>query len=258
MYRAKPADGIAWVTGASSGIGRAVAEALQHRGFRVVVTARNAAVLAEMAAEAKPAGSIIVAPGDVTDREAMGALVERIETEHGAIALAFLNVGTFFPDGADGFGGKPFEETIRVNLFGTVNCLAPLMRVMQARRRGQIAINGSVAGYGGLPRASAYGASKAALINLAESLKFGLDPSGVTIQIVNPGFVKTPLTDLNDFPMPFLVPLAAAAERICRGFERDGFEIAFPRRMAWLLKGLNMLPYRVYFWLVGKATGGAG
>jgi NAD(P)-dependent dehydrogenase (short-subunit alcohol dehydrogenase family) len=258
MYRARPADGIAWVTGASSGIGQAVAEALQRRGFRVVVTARNAEALSAMAAQAKPAGSMVAAAGDVTDRQAMATLIDRIEAEHGPIALAFLNAGTYFPDGIDGFGGTPFEETIRVNLFGAVYCLAPLIRVMQARRSGQIAVNGSVAGYGGLPRAAAYGASKAALINLAESLKFGLDPMGVTIQIVNPGFVKTPLTDQNEFPMPFLVPLAEAAERICRGFERDGFEIAFPRRMAWLLKGLNLLPYRAYFWLVGKATGGAG
>jgi NAD(P)-dependent dehydrogenase (short-subunit alcohol dehydrogenase family) len=257
MYRARPTDGIAWVTGASSGIGQAVAVALQRRGYRVVVTARNTKALAALAEQAKPTGTILAAPGDVTDREAMAALVERIEAEHGAIALAFLNVGTYFPDGIDGFGGKPFEETFRTNVFGTVYCLAPLIRVMRERRSGQIAINGSVAGYGGLPRASAYGASKAALINLAESLKFGLDRAGVTIQIVNPGFVKTPLTDQNDFPMPFLVPLAAAAERICRGFERDGFEIAFPRRMAWLLKGLNMLPYRAYFWLVSKATGRA-
>jgi len=258
MYRASPADGIAWVTGASSGIGRAVAEGLQKRGYKVVVTARSGESLAEMARQARPPGSIIAAAGDVTDRQAMAAVVAKIEAEHGAIALAFLNVGTYFPDGLDGFGGTAFEETIRVNLFGTVHCLGPLIRVMQARRRGQIAINGSVAGYGGLPRAAAYGASKAALINLAESLKFGLDRIGVTIQIVNPGFVKTKLTDQNDFPMPFLVPLATAAERIIRGFEHDGFEIAFPRRMAWLLKGLNLLPYRAYFWLIGKATGAAG
>ena len=220
MYRASPADGLAWVTGASSGIGRAVAEGLQKRGYKVVVTARSAESLAEMARQATPPGSIIAAAGDVTDRQAMAAVVEKIEAEHGAIALAFLNVGTYCPDGLDGFGGTAFEQTIRVNLFGTVHCLAPLIRTMQPRRRGQIAINGSVAGYGGLPRAAAYGASKAALINLAESLKFALDRTGITIQIVNPGFVKTPLTDQNDFPMPFLVPLAAAAEKVAAASSR--------------------------------------
>ena len=122
-------------------------------------------------------------------------------------------------------------------------------------RQGQVAVNASVAGYGGLPTSAAYGATKAALINMTESLKFGIDREGITMQVVMPGFVGTPLTDKNEFPMPFLIPAEDAARRICDGFERAGFEIAFPRRMAWLLKAINLLPYALYFPVVARFTG---
>jgi NAD(P)-dependent dehydrogenase (short-subunit alcohol dehydrogenase family) len=138
---------------------------------------------------------------------------------------------------------------------GAINLIGPLLRAMKPRRRGQIAVNASVAGYGGLPRAIAYSASKAALIAMCEALKFDADRLGITIQLVSPGFVKTPMTDKNDFPMPFIIPVEEAGRRIVEGFARGGFEIAFPRRMAWTLKLLNMLPYRAYFALVSRATG---
>jgi NAD(P)-dependent dehydrogenase (short-subunit alcohol dehydrogenase family) len=178
-----------------------------------------------------------------------------VEREHGAIALAFLNVGTYFPDSDDDLGGDGFRKTFAVNLDGTVNLIGPLVRAMKTRGRGQIAVNASVAGYGGLPRAIAYSSSKSALIAMCEALKFDLDKLGITIQVVCPGFVKTPLTDKNDFPMPFLISVEEAGRRILDGFARGGFEIAFPKRMAWMLKFINMLPYSWYFWLVGKSTG---
>jgi NAD(P)-dependent dehydrogenase (short-subunit alcohol dehydrogenase family) len=198
---------------------------------------------------------IIPMQGDVTDRAAMRALVEDVEAKHGAIALAFLNVGTFFPDNENDIGGDGFRKTFDVNVNGAVNLIGPLVRAMKPRRRGQIAVNASVAGYGGLPRAISYSASKAALIAMCEAIKFDLDKLGITIQLVSPGFVKTPLTDNNDFPMPFLIPVEEAGQRIVEGFETGGFEIAFPKRMAWTLKALNMLPYRAYFALVSKTTG---
>jgi NAD(P)-dependent dehydrogenase (short-subunit alcohol dehydrogenase family) len=198
---------------------------------------------------------IIPMQGDVTDRAAMRALVEEVEAKHGAIALAFLNVGTFFPDNENDIGGDGFRKTFDVNVNGAVNLIGPLVRAMKPRRRGQIAVNASVAGYGGLPRAISYSASKAALIAMCEAMKFDLDKLGITIQLVAPGFVKTPLTEKNDFPMPFLIPVEEAGRRIVEGFDTGGFEIAFPKRMAWTLKLLNMLPYRVYFALVSKTTG---
>ena len=130
-----------------------------------------------------------------------------------------------------------------------------LFRSMIRRKKGHLAIVASVAGYRGLPRAAAYSATKAGLIALAEGLKFDLDRAGVKIQVINPGFVRTPLTDKNDFAMPFLMDVDDAVERIVRGLEGDAFEVVFPRRFAWMLKLLGLLPDRLYFRLVAKATG---
>ena len=251
---AVPADGIAWVTGSSSGIGRDVALELVRRGWRVAATARRIEELAALAAEA-PAGSILPFVGDVTDRDGVAALVKRIEAEDGPIALAFLNVGTHFP-GAKPLIGDAFRKTLQVNLDGAVNSLEPIVPLMQARRVGQIAVVASVAGYGGLPGAAAYCSSKAALISMCEALKFDLDQDNVLMQVVCPGFVKTPLTDKNDFPMPFLMSSEEAARRICDGLASERFEIAFPRRMVWSLKLLNLLPYALYFPLIARGTGG--
>lgn len=222
----------------------------------MVAIARRATELVELAGAAAAAGATIIPmQGDVTDRAAMAEAVAAIEAKHGPIALAFLNVGTYFPDSENDFGGDGFRRTFQVNVEGAINLVGPLVRAMKPRGRGQIAVNASVAGYGGLPRAIAYSSSKAALIAMCEALKFDLDRLGITIQLVSPGFVKTPLTDKNDFPMPFLLSVEEAGRRIVEGFEKGGFEIAFPRRMAWTLKALNMLPYAWYFPLVQKVTG---
>ncbi len=256
MFRASPTKGIALVTGASSGIGRAVAQELARRGYRVAILARREAELQTLANERPKA--FYVYPCDVTDRARVRATLSTIEAEHGSIALAFLNVGTYFADREAAVDAEMIMETFSVNVGGTVNCLEPLVEAMCLRKAGQIAVNASVAGYGGLPRSLAYGPSKAALINMAASLKLTLAPFNVRVQLVCPGFVKTPLTDNNKFPMPFLISMETAATRICDGFERGGFEIAFPKRMAWLLKALNALPYAAYFAIVGAQTGKRG
>jgi NAD(P)-dependent dehydrogenase (short-subunit alcohol dehydrogenase family) len=253
-YRATPGDGVVWITGASSGIGRAVALEMARRGFTVAASARRREELESLAAES--GGRVHAYPCDVTDQAGLAAAIEAIEAAHGPITLAFLNAGTYYPDTGVLFDAALVKRTFDINVGGVANALEPLLRLMTERGRGQIAINASVAGYGGLPRSAAYGATKAALINMAASLKFSGDAAGVTIQVVCPGFVKTPLTDKNDFPMPFLIGVEDAARRICNGFANAGFEIAFPRRMAWLLKALNLLPYSVYFPLVGSALGG--
>ena len=255
MFRASPQKGIAFVTGASSGIGRSVALELARRGYKVAAVARRLPELEALATES--GGNIFAHSGDITDRAAMAALVGAVEAAHGPVALAFLNAGTYAADGDGHVDAAAMMHTFAVNVGGTVNCLDPLTRRMVARGFGQIAVNASVAGYGGLPRSVAYGATKAALINMAASLKFALDPLGITMQVVNPGFVRTPLTDRNDFPMPFLMEPDVSAKIICDGFERKGFEITFPRRLAWLLKAINFLPYALYFPLVRAATGAA-
>lgn len=244
------------MTGASSGIGAEVAQRLAAEGYRVIAIARRASELAALAGAAAAKGHTIIGiQGDVTDRAAMQAMLEDVEQKYGPVALAFLNVGTYFPDSENDIGGDGFRKTFDVNVNGAINLIGPLVRVMKLRGRGQIAVNGSVAGYGGLPRSIAYSASKAALIAMCEALKFDFDKIGITIQLVSPGFVKTPLTDKNDFPMPFLIPVEEAGQRITDGFRTGGFEIAFPRRFALILKALNMLPYSAYFAVVKKMTG---
>ncbi len=249
-YRAKPADGAAWVTGASAGIGRSVALALARRGYEVYATARRADELASLEREAQGLqGRVVAAPGDVTEREAVARLVADIESKR-PIALAFLNAGGAFRDAAGDFGGDGFARTFALNVQGVANGYNPVFNAMRARRRGQIAITGSLAGYGGLPNSGAYAPSKAAIISLAVGEKFRADPHNVTVQIVNPGFVKTPLTAGNAFAMPFLMECEDACRRICDGFERGGFEIRFPRRLAWIVRAINLLPWPAYFALL--------
>jgi NAD(P)-dependent dehydrogenase (short-subunit alcohol dehydrogenase family) len=248
-HPARPTDGIAWVTGASAGIGLHVVQRLLKDGWRVAATARRREPLERVAA-AHP-GRVVVLPADVTDEAAVRAALASLDAP---VALAILNAGTYVPMGAADFSLSAWREQIELNLNGTANCLAAVMPVMIARQSGQIALVASVAGYRGLPTSLAYGATKAALINLAEALKFDLDRAGVMMNLINPGFVRTPLTDRNTFDMPFLMEPDAAADRIVRGLARDGFEVTFPRRFTFMLKALRLLPYALYFPLVARGT----
>ncbi len=254
-FIARPEHGLAWVTGASSGIGRALALKLVAEGFGVVVTARSHDKLVALQREAKGPGRIIVLDGDVTDPQDMERVIASIEYDHGTLALVALNAGVFKPVHGEDLHLEDFQETFSVNLNGVVNCLLPAIRHMKARGQGQIAIVSSVTGYGGLPTSGAYGATKAALINMAESLKFDLDKQGIRIQVVNPGFVDTPATKENAFPMPALVSPDEAAGAIVSGLQGSGFEITFPKRFTYVLKFINILPYWLYFPLVNAATG---
>jgi NAD(P)-dependent dehydrogenase (short-subunit alcohol dehydrogenase family) len=212
--------------------------------------------LEELAREAAGRrGRIMAYPLDVTERDDVTTTVDRIEGDLGPIEQAVLAAGTHHPISADAFLAQDLARLVEVNLLGVANALEPLMRNMIGRGRGRIAVVSSVAGYRGLPTSAYYGATKAALINLAESLKFDLDRHGVQMQVINPGFVETPLTDKNPFPMPFLISTETAAERIAEGLRRSSFEISFPRRFTWLLKVMRCLPYRLYFPLIARATG---
>jgi short-subunit dehydrogenase len=237
---------VAWVTGASTGIGREVAILLASRGVIVAASARSAAKLADLGP------GVHAYPLDVTDAEAVQAVHDRIRAELGDIDLAVLAAGTYRPLHANNFDVANFVGTNAVNYLGVVHALGTLVPRMRSRGKGHLAWIASVAGYRGLPRAAAYGPSKAALINLAESLKPELERNGVTVSLVNPGFVATPLTAQNDFPMPFLVTAEAAAARILAGLERQRFEIAFPRRFVLIIKLARLLPYGLYFALVRR------
>jgi NAD(P)-dependent dehydrogenase (short-subunit alcohol dehydrogenase family) len=243
---------VVWVTGASSGIGRALALALARRGDRVAASARSGDRLEQLAAEAS---GIRAYPLDITDLEATREVVARIGEELGPIDVAVLNAGTHHPVKAEDFKAGELARLLEINVVGTANGLEVLMRDMLARGSGRIAVVSSVAGYRGLPTGAYYGASKAALINMTEALRFDLVGRGVTIQLIDPGFVATPLTDKNTFRMPFRIRPERAAERIVQGLASDRFEITFPKRFTWLMKLLRILPYRLYFPLVARATG---
>jgi NAD(P)-dependent dehydrogenase (short-subunit alcohol dehydrogenase family) len=253
-YCASPRDGVAWVTGAGTGIGKAVAIELSRRGFKVIITGRRRDVLENVVRENADV-QMIAYPGDVSDAQNMQDIVAGVEALHGPIALAFLNAGVAPYVRAEAIDLEAFRQSYAINVMGAVNALAPLFERMNLRGKGQVAVNASVAGYGGLPQAAAYGSSKAAVIHLCEALKFDCDRMGITLQLVNPGFVDTPLTQKNDFPMPFMISIEEAASRICDGFIKGGFEITFPRRLSMILKLVNLLPYSIYFPLVGWATG---
>lgn len=239
---------VAWVTGASTGIGREIASQLAEAGVRVAVSARSADKLASLGP------NTVAFPLDVTDAAQLHAAVARIEADLGQIDLAVFAAGTYVPVTADLLDTKEFAHTMATNYMGVVNGLAAVLPRMRERRKGHVAWIASVAGYRGLPKAAAYGPSKAALINLAESLKPELARVGVSISVVNPGFVATPLTAKNDFPMPFLMTADAAASATIRGLARSSFEIAFPRRFVFLLKVARLLPYGLYFWLIDRAV----
>ncbi len=256
LYRASAADGIAWVTGGSTGIGRQVVLDLAARGYKVVATARDQEQLDEVVATASRAGHRVVAMlGDVTGEDAMDRMVDAIERDHGPIVLAIFNAGTYLPSHGERLEVHNFEKTFAVNLMGVVNCLVPVADRMRDRGFGHIVVVGSVTSYYGLPSAAAYGASKAALNSIAQSLKFDFDKLNIRIQMVNPGFVDTPLTKKNKFAMPALMPVEKAAERMVRGIEKGGFEITFPRRLTWVLKAAGHLPQPLYHWLLARATG---
>jgi NAD(P)-dependent dehydrogenase (short-subunit alcohol dehydrogenase family) len=248
-FRARPQDGSAWVTGASSGIGRGLTLELARRGYLVYATARRAEALNALSVEANGLpGAVVAAPGDVTDRAELAALYADIERQ-GPVALAVLNAGGGWRDPPGDFGGENFQRTFAVNVQGVANSLNPAFNAMRARGRGQIAILGSLIGYGGVPNAYAYAPSKAAVISLAVGVKFLAEPHNVRVQIVNPGYVRTSLTQGNRYPMPFLMDCEVACRRIAEGLERGGFEIRMPRRFAALVRLTQSLPYPLFFTL---------
>jgi NADP-dependent 3-hydroxy acid dehydrogenase YdfG len=242
-----------WVVGASSGIGEGLAAALLARGARVALSARRVAELERMAA---PYGARALAvPLDVTDAAAVAPALQRVISAWGGVDLVVLCSGTHQPVRAWELDAAEARRLVDVNINGVFNCLQPVIGQLLQQGAGGVAVVSSVAGYGGLPTSLVYGATKAALINLSETLYLDLAPRGIGVYVINPGFVKTPLTDRNTFAMPALISVEAAATAIIAGFARGDFEIHFPKRFTLWLKLLRLLPYRWYFALVHKGTG---
>lgn len=238
----------AWITGAGSGIGEALALRLAAEGHSVIASGRRLEPLMNLAGRGSGITPLAV---DVTDRAAVHAAV----AEMGTVDTAVLCAGTHTPTPARDFDAATVRRLIETNLMGAVHCVEALLPAMIARRAGHLVLVASVAGYRGLPTAAGYSAGKAGLIALAESLKLDLDGSGVRVSLINPGFVDTPLTRRNPFPMPDLITAEQAADAILRGLNAGRFETAFPPRFALAMKVLRLLPDRLYFALMHRVTG---
>lgn len=244
-----------WLVGASSGIGEALAHELLARGARVVLSARREDVLRKIADEAPDPQQVLVAALDITDMQQVLTAQRQVFERWNGIDLTIVLAATYQPMDTASLTIEAARPILRVNLEGVYNLLAALLPTLRRTRTGHLAIVSSVAGYRGLPRSPVYGPSKAALNNLTESLYLELRPLGIGVSLVNPGFVQTPLTALNEFPMPAIITPGQAAREILRGLSLGRFEIHFPARFTLAMKILALLPARLYFWLTGRITG---
>ena len=230
-----------WIVGASSGIGAALAVELVGRGARVAISARRANALDSVAA-----GRMTVVPVDVTDRSALDAAAAAVRDELGEIDMVVFNAGFWEQMNAAAWDRDLFARHVEINLLGLNNCIGAVLPEMLRAGRGRLVSVASVAGYRGITGAEAYGATKAAQINMLEALRGGVAGHGISVTTVCPGFVRTDLTAKNAFPMPFMIDADAAARSICNGLERGRMEIVFPLPMAVLMKIARLLPVRLW------------
>ncbi|MBY0406274.1 MAG: SDR family NAD(P)-dependent oxidoreductase [Rickettsiales bacterium] len=237
-----------WLVGASEGIGASLATRLANDGARLTLSARNTAKLEELRASL-PGSNHAVVGIDVTSPESVLAAWQQLATP---IDTVIYNAGYYEPMDASVMNLEIAERMLNVNLLGAFRVVAASIPAFVSRKSGHIALVGSVAGYRGLPAAIGYGASKAGLIHFAENLRADLARHGIKVQVLNPGFVKTRLTEKNDFPMPFIITPEKAAEYMFAGLSTSRFETHFPRRFSYILKTLAALPYPLYFWLMSR------
>ena len=241
-----------WIVGASSGIGAALADALLEAGARVAISARRLDALEQVAAGRSSACAVDF---DATDPSVWPQALARVLDGLGGLDLVVLGAGRYEPAHSWDFDIAQVQASFDLNVVSVYRARAVLVPHLLAQGSGGIALVGSIAAYTGLPRAMIYGATKAALRNRAESLYFELAPKGLGVYLISPGFVATPMTSVNDFPMPGLLTPSQAAVHIMRGLERGRFEIRFPRGFAGAVRLLSRLPDRLRFWLLHKATG---
>ena len=241
-----------WITGGSTGIGKALAIKFASKGWNVAISARRENLLNEISNNEQ---NIHGFPLDVTDKQKCKEVFEEIKNKFKNIDICFFSTGTWDPKKEKDIDIDQIENVFKVNFFGTLNSIKAVEEYFKNKKSGTICIVSSIAGYRGLPNSTGYGPSKSALNNLAESLYFDFKRSNVRICLVSPGFIKTPMTDKNDFKMPFLKTTEYAAEKIYDGLiNKNSFEIHFPKALTITLKILSFLPSKIYFGLVGKMT----
>ena len=240
-----------WITGASSGIGKALAEKFAAEGWKVAVSARRKEILDKMSVHE----NIFSYPLDVTNQDQINDVFSKIINEFGNLDLCVFSSGTYDPKLEQEINIKQNKFVMETNFFGVLNCIKSVEKYFKDKKDGHISVVSSIAAYRGLPNSSGYGPSKAALTNLTESLYFDFKKHNVRISLVSPGFIKTPLTDKNEFPMPFIKSPEFAAEKMFNGLTKSKvFEIHFPKTLTFLLKFLRILPYRIYLFLIDKGV----
>ena len=241
---------VIWITGASSGIGRALALKFANEGWIVAASARRENLLQDLN---KINENIYSFPLDVTNIDQCKTVFKSIVDKFKDIEISIFSTGIHDPESEKEFSLEKIRKIMEVNYFGTMNSINSVYGYYNNKKSGQISIISSVAGYRGLPAAGAYCASKSALTSFAESLHFEMKRKNVRISLVSPGFIKTPMTDQNDFPMPMIKSPEFAANEIYKGLtKKKGFEIHFPKAFTYFLKFLQILPSGLYFKLVSK------
>ena len=240
-----------WITGASSGIGKALAEKFASEGWKVAASARRKEILDEMSSHE----NIFSYPLDVTNQDQIKISFEKIIEDFNGLDLCVFSSGTYDPKLEQEINVKQNKFVMETNFFGVLYCVNAVENYFKNKKNGHISIVSSVAAYRGLPNSSGYGPSKAALTNLTESLYFDFKKHNVRISLVSPGFIKTPLTDKNEFPMPFIKSPDFAAEKMFNGLTKSkAFEIHFPKALTILLKIFRVLPYKIYLFLIDKGV----
>ena len=241
-----------WITGGSTGIGKALAIKFSNKGWNVAVSARREELLKELSNQYENISAFTL---DVTDKEKCSEVFNKIKDKYKDIDICFFSTGTWDPKKEKEIDVDQIEDVFKVNFFGTVNTIKAVEKYFRDKKQGIITIVSSIAGYRGLPNSTGYGPSKSALNNFAESLYFDFKRFGVRVCLVSPGFIKTPMTDKNDFKMPFLKTPEYAAEKIYDELiNKNNFEIHFPKALTIILKILSFLPSKMYFSLVGQMT----
>ena len=239
-----------WITGGSTGIGKALAIKFANKGWNVAVSARRVELLDELSKNYENISSF---PLDVTDKTKCTEVFNQIKNKFENIDICFFSTGTWNPKKEKEIDVEQMEDVFKVNFFGTVNSIKAVEQYYRERKKGIITIVSSIAGYRGLPNSTGYGPSKSALNNLAESLYFDFKRYNVRVCLVSPGFIKTPMTDKNDFKMPFLKTPEFAADQMFKGLTKNkGFEIHFPKSFTSIMKVLKVMPNGLYFRIIEK------
>lgn len=235
-----------WLIGASEGLGKALAEKLHRHGAEVIVSARSEDALQGVVAEMGGKTSYQVI--DIADNDSVKAAATAVGEVDGVVLLA----GVYWPFGADAWDADKATAMADINFTGFIRVLGQVVPSMVARDAGHIVITSSLTGFRGLPGSIGYTAAKAGTMSLAESMYADLRKTGVDVQVANPGFIKTRLTDKNDFNMPFLMEADEAAQEMIELMASSQFKKSFPMVFSWLFRLSQFLPDWAYFRIFGK------